>query len=212
MNKFNTTFGDFLNEAKSTKVDYKKKFGKKVAEINELINKAKKDGIAAVDNSGTVESEYVFDKVVLTKTQLKTYYKEGIPGKKQIDIIKLALDKDNDFEEARYLFNWIKKTIKKGYKEDGKHAENDRKEEEKRDKELEKEEKKNKKVVESYEDFNTPEDDQKTPTKTTTDWSKEDITSAKKKYSKDGIDTSSLTDDEFDTMMFDYTHSKKEDK
>lgn len=140
-----TNFNEFLNEAKSTKVDYEKKFGKKVAEINELINKAKKDDIVAIGTGSTVESEYRFDKVVLTKTQMKTYYKEGIPGKKKVDTISLAVDKNNDFEEVKYNFSWIKRTIKKGYKEDGKSIENEKKEELKIDKELEREEKKNNK-------------------------------------------------------------------
>lgn len=112
-------YDSFINEAKkSIKVDYDKKFGKKVAEINELIEKAKKDDILAIETDSTWESIYEFDKVVLTKTQLQVYYKDG--NKKKVDKISLAKDKEMDYEEVKYIFSWIKKTIKKGYREDAK--------------------------------------------------------------------------------------------
>lgn len=118
MKKINN-FNEFLmNESK--RIDYDKKFGKKVEEINKLIDQAKKDDIIAIETDSTVESEYQFDKVELTKTMLKVYYKEGIPCKKKIEKISLAKDKENDFDETKYMFSWIKKCIKKGYREEGK--------------------------------------------------------------------------------------------
>lgn len=136
-------FNDFVNEAKSNKIDYQKKFGKQVEEINTIIDQAKKDDIWAVETDSTWESKYKFENVELTKTQLKVYYEEyDGKSKNKVDTISLAKDSEMDFDEVKYMFSWIKKTIKKGYKEDGKTDEREKKAELKRDKELEKEEKK----------------------------------------------------------------------
>lgn len=105
-------FNEYLNESKN--VDYEKMFGNKVKEINELIQKAKDDSVYAIETDSTWESTYEFDKVELTKTKLKCYYTDE--NKKKVDEISLAKDSLMNFEESKYLFQWIKKCIKKGYR------------------------------------------------------------------------------------------------
>lgn len=66
-------------------------------------------------------------------------------------------------------------------------------------------------VGEAYEDYNTPEDN-KLQNKYSGNWSPEDIEKAKEKYSKSGINTGNLSDEEFETMMGDYETSLRESK
>ena len=143
-----TNFNDFINESKKP-IDYEKKFGKRIAEVNEIIDKAKKDYISGIEVDSTYEQVYDFDKVELTKTKFKVHYKLPYDNnKKVVDDVSLAKDRENDFEEVKYLLSWVKKCIKKGYREEGKEQEKERKEELKRDKEIQKElekEKNNKK-------------------------------------------------------------------
>jgi hypothetical protein len=116
-------FSKFIVESKKSKViDYDKKFGKNIEEINKLIKQAKKNDIRAIETDSTWESEYKFDKVVLTKTQVQVHYTEyaETKPKKKVDKISLAKDKEMNFEEVKHIFSWIKKTIKKGYREDAK--------------------------------------------------------------------------------------------
>ena len=116
-------FSEFIVESKKSKViDYDKKFGKNIEEINKLIKQAKKNDIRAIETDSSWESGYKFDKVVLTKTQVQVHYTEyaGTKPKKKVDKISLAKDKEVNFGEVKHIFSWIKKTIKKGYREDAK--------------------------------------------------------------------------------------------
>lgn len=113
-------FRQWLNEAK---VDYVKKFQKKVDEVNKYIAQHKKDDIVAVEPDSTWESVYEFEPVKLTKTQLVVTYKEPLgnpPNKKTVDKISFAQDAQMEFEDTKHMLSWIKRAIKKGYKQEGK--------------------------------------------------------------------------------------------
>jgi hypothetical protein len=108
-----------INEAKAAekKTDYANKFAKKIEEVSALINKAKADDVTAIETDSTVESEYEFMSIAITGNKLTLVYKEvwGSKGEKK-DVINLKKDEENGFDETKYLFSWIKKCIKKGYR------------------------------------------------------------------------------------------------
>jgi hypothetical protein len=112
-------FDEFVNESKKEKTDFVKKFQKQVDEVNEIIEKAKKDEVYAIETDSTWESVYEFEKVEISKNTLKVYYTEDYKRKK-VDKINLTKDSEMNFDETRYMFSWIKKTIKKGYTADRK--------------------------------------------------------------------------------------------
>lgn len=112
-----------FTEAVNKKTDYKKKFGKKIKEVNKYIKQANKDDIWAIEVDSTWESVYEFDNVWIEKDKLKCKYTEIYnKNKEKVEEINLKQDEMNDFEETKYLLSWIKKCIKKGYKEEGKKA------------------------------------------------------------------------------------------
>jgi hypothetical protein len=114
---------EYICEAKK-KVDYIRKFKKKVDEVNKYIEQAKKDDIWAIEPDSTWESPYIFEPVKLTKTQLVVTYWEDLYKKKKktVDKVSFAQDKDNypEFGDTKHMLSWIKRAIKKGYKEEGK--------------------------------------------------------------------------------------------
>lgn len=110
-------FDDYLNESK--KIDYVKKFKKEVEEVNKYIAKSNKDEIYAIEPDSTWESPYQFDLVEITPRKLIVKYTEDYTKPKKEEIL-FSKDADMDFEETKYMFSWIKKAIKKGYKEEGK--------------------------------------------------------------------------------------------
>jgi hypothetical protein len=95
-----------------------KNLAKQVAEIQALIDKAKEDDIMAIEPDSTWETGYWFDKIVLLKTRLTIYYKEynGIPDDKIHKDITMLSQK----EDIKYVLNWVKRAINKGYNEDSK--------------------------------------------------------------------------------------------
>jgi hypothetical protein len=128
-----------LNEAKATKaakkeIDFEKKFAKKLEEADKLIKQALEDDINAIETDSTWESTYVFKSISITKNKLKFTYEETYPKRKsKTDIIDLKKDAENNFDEAKYLFSWIKKCIKKGYREENKSLKKEAKAQEKDD-------------------------------------------------------------------------------
>jgi hypothetical protein len=127
--KYLKSFGQ-LNEAKAAKTtDYAKKFAKKIEEVSALIDKAKADDVTAIETDTTVESEYEFKSIAINGSKLTLTYKE-VWGKKgdQKDVINLKKDEENNFDEAKYMFSWIKKCIKKGYRYASKESEKEDKE------------------------------------------------------------------------------------
>ena len=91
----------------------------KVALVSELIEKAKKDGISAIECDSTWESVYDFTSVQLGKTRLIVRYNEwdGIKHKAVCDQTPLSKK-----EDIAYILNWIKRCIKKGYKAESKEV------------------------------------------------------------------------------------------
>lgn len=116
MEKIFESFGDFLNESK---VDYIKKFQKQVNLVNSWIEQANKDDILAIEPDSTWESPYEFEPLELTPKKLIVKYKEDYVKPKKEDIL-FSRDVKNDFEDIKYIFSWIKRAIKKGYREEGK--------------------------------------------------------------------------------------------
>jgi hypothetical protein len=113
-----------INEAATKKTtDYAKKFAKRIEEISKLIEKAKEDEIWAVETDSTVETEYEFQEIKIEKNKLKLTYKENLwtKPKTTTDTINLTKDEENNFDEAKYIFSWVKKCIKKGYKKSEKN-------------------------------------------------------------------------------------------
>jgi hypothetical protein len=96
-----------------------KNLAKKVAEIQTLIEQAIKDGIDGIECDSTWESVYTFRKIVLLRTKLKVYYEEwdGIKHKEEVDVTDLRSDARLDYEDTKYMLSWIKRCIKKGYKQ-----------------------------------------------------------------------------------------------
>ena len=92
---------------------------KKVAEIQALIEQAIKDDVDGIEVDSTWESVYTFHKIVLLKTKLKVYYTEwdGIKTKEEVDVTDLRTDARLDYEDTKYMLSWVKRCIKKGYKE-----------------------------------------------------------------------------------------------
>jgi hypothetical protein len=99
-----------------------KNLGKRVAEVQAIIDQAKKDDISGIEVDSTWESVYDFDKIVLLKTKLKVLYKEwdGIKTKDEVDITDLRSDARMDYEDTKYMLSWVKRCIKKGYRENAK--------------------------------------------------------------------------------------------
>jgi aerobic-type carbon monoxide dehydrogenase small subunit (CoxS/CutS family) len=87
----------------------------KVTAVNDIVKQAIHDDITAIETDSSWESVYNFESVILTKTQLIVKYKEDYT-KQVIDKISIAKCRCMDFDDIIYKLNWIKKTIKKGYK------------------------------------------------------------------------------------------------
>jgi hypothetical protein len=105
-----------------------KSYVKQVDVLQALIDKAKADDIMAIEPDSTWESGYWFDKIVLLKTRITVYYTEynGTPlsGGVQKDVTMLSQE-----EDVKYVLSWVKRAIKKGYKEDAKRIAQEEKEE-----------------------------------------------------------------------------------
>lgn len=64
-------------------------------------------------------------------TRLRVYYKvyngDGKGWEQKVDDTNLAMDRQNNYEDSKYMLSWIRRAIKKGYT-------NDRRERNKEDK------------------------------------------------------------------------------
>ncbi len=105
------------------KTNHEKKLRKLVDKTNKLIQQAKKDDIWGIEPDSVWESVYSFDRVILTSRTLSVIYSEplgvGTRGK-QTDTINLKQDEINYYDESKYLLNWVKRSLRKGYKKEGK--------------------------------------------------------------------------------------------
>lgn len=104
------------------KIDYHKKFAKKIEEANALISQAIADEVNGVEYASTWQSEYTFMKVWIDgKDQLKCAYlmpyDRVYHTKVKVDSISLKKDSEMEFDQARYLFTWIKRCLKNGYRQ-----------------------------------------------------------------------------------------------
>lgn len=89
---------------------------KQVTEIQAIINQALADDIMAIEVDSTWETGYQFKSIVLLKTKIKISYTEyNGRWEDRVDSYKLS-----DKEDVKYVFSWIKRCIKKGYKEETK--------------------------------------------------------------------------------------------
>ena len=91
---------------------------KRIAEVQTIIDKAKKDEISAIEVDSTWETVYEFDKIELLKTRLNIHYMEwnGRAPEKKVDYINIAADSKQDYQDTNWTLSWIKRCIKKGYK------------------------------------------------------------------------------------------------
>lgn len=110
------------------KVDYVRKFQKAVDKVNLLINKAKEAEISAIEPDSTWETSYEFEPVELTPRYLIVKYTEwdGIKRKPQVEKVLFSRDKNEypEFAETKYKLSWIKRAIKKGFREEGQQLDN----------------------------------------------------------------------------------------
>lgn len=121
------SFSKSINISEAKKTDYAKKFKKKIELAQKQIDQAKKDEISAIETDSTWESIYDFESIELKGNRLIVKYTEPYNtgrDKDKVDVVDLKTDERYDFEEARYMFQWIAKTIKKGYKSEGKQIPN----------------------------------------------------------------------------------------
>jgi hypothetical protein len=98
-------------------VDYNKFLGKVVATTQQMIDKANADDVLAIEPDSTWETNYKFQKVVLMGTRLRVQYQEnnGRGWNQMTDDVNLTKDRQMDFDEAKHLLSWIRRSIKKGY-------------------------------------------------------------------------------------------------
>jgi len=87
---------------------------KKVAEVNELIEKAKEDYVMGVETDSTWESVYEFLSITLMKTKLVVKYKKDYT---EVVVDEVRFAHDCDLQDTKYMLSWVKKCIKKGYRQ-----------------------------------------------------------------------------------------------
>ena len=87
----------------------------RVARLNDEIEMANKADILAVEPDSTWESEYKFEPVKLGKRFVTVTWRDiyGCTGRQSE---RVALSNNTD---ASFLLNWVRRAIKKGYREAG---------------------------------------------------------------------------------------------
>lgn len=93
-----------------------KKLDKQVAEIQSIINQSIIDDVMAIEVESSWETGYKFKSIELMKTKVNIFYSE-FNGKweDRIDSTRLS-----QTEDVKYILSWVKKCIKKGYREEAK--------------------------------------------------------------------------------------------
>lgn len=94
---------------------------KLVDKTNKYINQAIKDGISPVEPDSTWETVYDIEPIKLSGKFVTFKYTEVYGGTK-VHNERFKYDKDDYFyiDELKYMFRWVIKAVKKGYKEEGK--------------------------------------------------------------------------------------------
>jgi hypothetical protein len=113
----NETVEKYLYEAKSTKA-----IENRVKKVNGYIAQAKKDDISAVEPDSTWESVYDFEPIEIKGNFI--YFKWAEPyarsSKDKNQKERYNLNNEDHLEDVKYMFNWVTRAIKKGYREEGK--------------------------------------------------------------------------------------------
>lgn len=105
--------------------DYAKKFGKQLKKIQDLIARAKKDEVSGIEFDSTWEEPYDFISAEIKGNKLIVKYTEPYAtgskrGKVQVNDVNMKADELYGFEDTKYIFRWVTRCLKKGYKEEGK--------------------------------------------------------------------------------------------
>ena len=97
--------------------DYNKVLGKVVATTQQMIDQARADDITAIEPDNTWETMYQFETIRLMNTQLVVKYLEngGQGWQNKTDITNLTQDRNQGFQDSKYVLSWIRRAIKKGY-------------------------------------------------------------------------------------------------
>ena len=92
---------------------------KRINDVNALIEKAKTDEVYAIEPDGTWESAYIFNPINVGKAKATISYVEPYHNNK---VNSEVYDLRNQFRynEFKYGLNWIIRSIKKGYRQEGK--------------------------------------------------------------------------------------------
>jgi hypothetical protein len=107
---------DILTSYKPINTTTMKNLTNQVAEIQAVINQAITDDVMAIEVDSTWETGYQFKSIELLKTKIKISYSEyNGRWEDKVDSYKLS-----DTEDVKYIFSWIKRCIRKGYKEEAK--------------------------------------------------------------------------------------------
>lgn len=89
---------------------------RRIKETNRMITQCNKDEVWAVETDSTWESTYTFNPIRINKYSISVSYEEHSgQGHKQETWF--------DIDDIRYAISWIRRCIKKGYREEGKKYE-----------------------------------------------------------------------------------------
>lgn len=88
----------------------------RIEQTNQMITQCNKDEVWAVETDSTWESPYTFNPIKINKKSITVSYEEHSgQGYKS--------DTWFDIDDIRYTISWIRRCIKKGYREEGKKFE-----------------------------------------------------------------------------------------
>ena len=91
---------------------------KKVQTVNKYIAKHRKDDIYAIEPDSTWEEPYEFSPIVVKGKFIYFQWAEPYKkGKKQKE--RYNINDEMHEDDIKYMFNWVIKAIKKGYREEG---------------------------------------------------------------------------------------------
>lgn len=111
---------DILNEAPDLTDKQVKSL---VDKANKYINQAIKDDVNPVEPDSTWESVYEFEPVKLSGKFVTFKYTDVYgSSSRKVHTERYKYDKQDEFyiDEMKYMFKWIIRAVKKGYKEEGK--------------------------------------------------------------------------------------------
>jgi|SaaInlStandDraft_4_1057021.scaffolds.fasta_scaffold95439_2 hypothetical protein len=95
-----------------------KSLKKKMDLANKYIKKSQKDNISAIETDSTWEEVYDFELITLKGNFIFFSYKEPYNSKK-LKKERFSWKREDMTEDIKYMFQWVIKTIKKGYRSEG---------------------------------------------------------------------------------------------